>query len=236
MKKYLLISAFCVCAALSAMAGEQRVERTDGLVVAQTSQPQGQINSLADEMGNYSDDMSSHESCKITYSGMASHYNITVAGISGPVYTTLGTGGRVPRPIRPPKPGDEPDPGETIESTIRDILTNGGGNHSFFAKHHGFDGPEIVTLGTGGKVPKPIKPRTSNPGDQLTPMTYGGGNPLTFVSTSHGSKPAGDINSDGVLNLEDVTAMVDSLLSARNNGEGNGIGDVTGVIDQLLGE
>ena len=235
MKKYLLISAFCVCAALSAMAGEQRVERTDGLVVAQTSQPQGQINSSADEMGNYSDDMSSHESWNKNLSNLSWVNSLTVH-VSGPVTTTLGFGGSVPRPIIRPKPGDEPDPGETIESTIRDILTNGGGNHSFFAKHHGFDGPEIVTLGTGGKVPKPIKPRTSNPGDQLTPMTYGGGNPLTFVSTSHGSKPAGDINSDGVLNLEDVTAMVDSLLSARNNGEGNGIGDVTGVIDQLLGE
>lgn len=234
MKKYLLISAFCVCAALSAMAREQRVERTDGLVVAQTSQPQGQINPSADEMGNYTDDMSSHESWNKNLSNsLASSLTVHVIG---PVCVINGFGGSVPRPIIRPKPGDEPDPGETIESTIRDILTNGGGNHSFVAKHHGFDGPEIVTLGTGGKVPKPIKPRTSNPGDQLTPMTYGGGNPLTFVSTSHGSKPAGDINSDGVLNLEDVTAMVDSLLSARNNGEGNGIGDVTGVIDQLLGE
>ena len=67
-------------------------------------------------------------------------------------------------------------------------------------------------------------------------MTYGGGNPLTFVSTSHGSKPAGDINSDGVLNLDDVTTMVDNLLSNQNHGAGNGIGDVTGMIDQLLGE
>jgi hypothetical protein len=30
--------------------------------------------------------------------------------------------------------------------------------------------------------------------------------------------------------------MVDNLLSARNNGMGNGINDVTGMIDQLLGE
>ena len=227
MKKYLLISAFCVCAALSAMAGEQRVERTDGLVVAQTSQPQGQINSSADEMGNYSDDMSSHESWNKNLS------NLSLARL-GLVCVINGFGGSVPRTIKRPKPGDEPDPCETIESTIRDILTNGGGNHSFVAKHHGFD--DSVTLGSGGKVPKPIKPRTSNPGDQLTPMTYGGGSPLTFVSTSHGSKPAGDVNSDGVLNLDDVTTMVDNLLSARNNGTGNGINDVTGMIDQLLGE
>ena len=59
---------------------------------------------------------------------------------------------------------------------------------------------------------------------------------MTFVSTSHGSKPAGDINSDGVLNLDDVTTMVDNLLSNQNHGAGNGIGDVTGMIDQLLGE
>ena len=56
------------------------------------------------------------------------------------------------------------------------------------------------------------------------------------LSTGHGSKPAGDINSDGVLNLDDVTTMVDNLLSNQNHGAGNGIGDVTGMIDQLLGE
>ena len=142
----------------------------------------------------------------------------------------------VGKPIRPPKSGGTGDT-STLSDLINNLLNGKGGGHSSYAMVK-----PPVELFSGGYVKRPIKPGSGSGGgtssleDLLKPITYRGKGPLPQASAGHGSKPAGDVNSDGVLNLEDVTAMVDSLLSARNNGAGNGIGDVTGMIDQLLGE
>ena len=235
MKKQLLISAFCVCAALSAMAGEQGVERTDGLVATQTSQPQGQINSSADEMNASKDETSGQQ----TFNKLPKDWHlVSELEIVTSSIVTVGWQDEikniVPKPIRPPKIGGTGN-SSTLGDLVNNVIDGKGGGHTSYSMVK-----PPVELFSGGYVKRPIKPGSGSGGgtssleDLLKSMTYSGGG--SFVSTGHDSKPAGDINSDGVLNLDDVTTMVDNLLSNQNHGAGNGIGDVTGMIDQLLGE
>ena len=235
MKKQLLISVFCVCATLSAMAGEQGVERTDGLVATQTSQHQGQINSSVDEMNASKDETSGQQ----TFNKLPKDWHlVSELEIVTSSIVTVGWQEEikniVPKPIRPPKIGGTGN-SSTLGDLVNNVIDGKGGGHSSYSMVK----PPLV-LFSGGYVKRPIKPGSGSGGgtssleDLLKSMTYSGGG--SFVSTGHGGKPAGDVNSDGVLNLDDVTTMVDNLLSNQNHGAGNGIGDVTGMIDQLLGE
>ena len=249
MKKQLLISVFCVCATLSAMAGEQGVAPADELNREQIGQAKGKICTSAEEMNGTNDGMSGLQTSNNTFSssrtgdwtskdslGLRALENVIIVSFLQEPLNYVG------KPIRPPK-SDGTGVSSTLNDLVNNLLNGSGGGHTSYAKAYHFAFIDIILeTSSGGYVKRPIKPGSGSGGgtlsleDLLKPITYGGGSPLTFVSTSHGSKPAGDINSDGVLNLDDVTTMVDNLLSNQNHGAGNGIGDVTGVIDQLLGE
>lgn len=249
MKKQLLISVFCVCATLSAMAGEQGVAPADELNREQIGQAKGKICTSAEEMNGTNDGMSGLQTSNNTFSssrtgdwtskdslGLRALENVIIVSFLQEPLNYVG------KPIRPPK-SDGTGVSSTLSDLVNNLLNGSGGGHTSYAKAYHFAFIDIILeTSSGGYVKRPIKPGSGSGGgtlsleDLLKPITYGGGSPLTFVSTGHGSKPAGDVNSDGVLNLDDVTTMVDNLLSARNNGTGNGINDVTGMIDQLLGE
>ena len=241
MKKQLLISVFCVCAALSAMAGEQGVAPADELNREQIGQSKGKICTSAEEMNGSNDEMSGFQTSNSTSSfsrtgdwtcrdslGLRALENVYIISLLQEPLNYVG------KPIRPPKSGGTGE-SSTLIDLVNNVLNGKGGGHTSYSMVK-----PPVELFSGGYVKRPIKPGSGSGGgtssleDLLKSMTYSGGG--SFVSTSHGSKPAGDVNSDGVLNLDDVTTMVDNLLSNQNHGAGNGIGDVTGMIDQLLGE
>ena len=63
--------------------------------------------------------------------------------------------------------------------------------------------------------------------------------------TKHGGLLRGDVNEDGAVNISDVTALIDYLLSGNTDGvnldnadcnrdSGINISDVTALIDRLL--
>ena len=241
MKKQLLISAFCVCVALSAMAGEQGVAPADELNREQIGQSKGKICTSAEEMNGSNDEMSGFQTSNSTSSfsrtgdwtcrdslGLRALENVYIISLLQEPLNYVG------KPIRPPKSGGTGE-SSTLSDLINNVLNGKGGGHTSYSMVK-----PPVELFSGGYVKRPIKPGSGSGGgtssleDLLKSMTYSGGG--SFVSTGHGGKPAGDVNSDGVLNLDDVTTMVDNLLSNQNHGAGNGIGDVTGMIDQLLGE
>lgn len=249
MKKQLLISAFCVCAALSAMAGEQGVAPADELNREQIGQSKGKICTSAEEMNGSNDEMSGFQTSNSTSSfsrtgdwtcrdslGLRALENVYIISLLQEPLNYVG------KPIRPPK-SDGTGVSSTLSDLVNNLLNGSGGGHTSYAKAYHFAFIDIILeTSSGGYVKRPIKPGSGSGGgtlsleDLLKPITYRGKSPLPQLSTGHDSKPAGDINSDGVLNLDDVTTMVDNLLSNQNHGAGNGIGDVTGMIDQLLGE
>ena len=242
MKKYLLISVFCVCAALSATAEEQNVVPIDEVNQVQTDQWMGQNCASAEEMNDSNDETSGQQS----FNKLPNTFHLQDGQME--VMTRIGDvvegTSYVPRPIRPTRPPRIID-GEFEESAALSDLINslidakGRGHDSYSLSLSSLWNPVFETT-AGGYVKKPIKPGSggstngsSGIEDLIKPFIYGGGSPLPRVSTSHGSKPAGDVNNDGVLNLDDVTSMVDSMLSNQNP---DGIGNLTGLIDQLLGE
>ena len=236
MKKQLLISTLCACAALSGMAEEGITIMNQQSAATVQTQAQGTV-----PVGVMVDQGDS-QSAQQAFNKLKTDLHLDVSqSILGPLCVINGNG-YIGRPIgpRPGRPG-----GDDISGNLEDLLDrklSGLWSNGSFAKMR----PSFPTSTCGyGVIRRPVKPGSSDDDgvmsleDLIRGTTKGGGGGSSFVasgsdgpllSSPSGKGVAGDVNNDGLLSIDDVTSMIDRL---ANGWDGGSIADVADLIDLL---